>query len=170
MTAHPAAEGAERPTNRPIVVFGCSALKRSYRDLLRGFAVEQAPHDEGVQAYFVYRACWGALDQLCQRHVGVRWLGSCSCALPLTCLVRGTRDLLLSRMSRRQGHFMKASMLDSQLATLEEPAADEDDYGGVMVIDLTDDVDDVLARTEAAVRHALDVAGPRRPAPASPPA
>ena len=59
MTAHPAADDAERPTNRPIVVFGCSALKRSYRDLLRGFAVEHAKHvvDQGVQAYFVYRAC-----------------------------------------------------------------------------------------------------------------
>ena len=62
---------------------------------------------------------------------------------------------------------MKASMLDSQLATLAEPTADEDDYGGVMTIDLTDDVEDVQNRTEAAVRHALDVAGPRRPAPAS---
>ena len=59
MTAHPAADDAERPTNRPIVVFGCSALKRSYRDLLRGFAVEHAKHvvEKGVQAYFVYRAC-----------------------------------------------------------------------------------------------------------------
>lgn len=35
--------------------------------------------------------------------------------------LRGSRDLLWSRISSRQGHFMKASMLDSQLATLEEP-------------------------------------------------
>lgn len=37
--------------------------------------------------------------------------------------LRGTRELLWSRISGRQGHFMKPAMLDSQLATLEEPAA-----------------------------------------------
>jgi len=36
--------------------------------------------------------------------------------------LRGTRDLLLQRISGRQDHFMKPAMLDSQLAALEEPA------------------------------------------------
>jgi len=36
--------------------------------------------------------------------------------------LRGTREVLWSRISGRQGHFMKPAMLDSQLATLEEPA------------------------------------------------
>lgn len=35
------------------------------------------------------------------------------------------RDLLLDRMSNRPGHFMPPSLLDSQLATLEPPMADE---------------------------------------------
>lgn len=35
--------------------------------------------------------------------------------------LRGTREVLWSRISGRQGHFMKPAMLDSQLATLEEP-------------------------------------------------
>ena len=35
--------------------------------------------------------------------------------------LRGTRDVLWSRISGRSGHFMKPAMLDSQLATLEEP-------------------------------------------------
>ena len=35
--------------------------------------------------------------------------------------LRGNRELLWSRISSRQGHFMKPAMLDSQLATLEEP-------------------------------------------------
>ena len=76
MTAHPAAEGAERPTNRPIVVFGCSALKRSYRDLLRGFAVEHAKHvvDQGVQAYFVYRACLDRLSSSAGIALRTTWL------------------------------------------------------------------------------------------------
>ena len=37
----------------------------------------------------------------------------------------GNRELLASRMSVRPGHFMPASLLDSQLATLERPDADE---------------------------------------------
>jgi carbohydrate kinase (thermoresistant glucokinase family) len=39
--------------------------------------------------------------------------------------LEGSRELLLSRMSHRAGHFMPASLLDSQLATLEPPTADE---------------------------------------------
>lgn len=37
----------------------------------------------------------------------------------------GPRELLQERISARQGHFMPPSLLDSQLRTLEEPAADE---------------------------------------------
>jgi carbohydrate kinase (thermoresistant glucokinase family) len=37
----------------------------------------------------------------------------------------GDRGLLASRLARRVGHYMPASMLDSQLATLEAPTADE---------------------------------------------
>lgn len=35
--------------------------------------------------------------------------------------LHGSRELLLSRMSGREGHYMRAEMLDSQLATLEPP-------------------------------------------------
>jgi carbohydrate kinase (thermoresistant glucokinase family) len=34
-------------------------------------------------------------------------------------LLSGSRELLESRLSRREGHFMPASLLESQLATLE---------------------------------------------------
>jgi gluconokinase len=37
----------------------------------------------------------------------------------------GSRELLEQRIGARKGHFMPASLLDSQLATLEAPAADE---------------------------------------------
>lgn len=40
--------------------------------------------------------------------------------------LHGDPALLLSRMSQRDGHFMPAALLDSQLATLEEPADDEE--------------------------------------------
>ncbi|MGB4777243.1 gluconokinase [Microbacterium sp.] len=37
----------------------------------------------------------------------------------------GTRDVVLNRMMRRQGHFMPPALLDSQFATLEPPGEDE---------------------------------------------
>lgn len=67
------------------LVVACSALKRSYRDLLR------AAGDPHVR--FVYLA--------------------------------GSRALIAERLAQRRAHFMPPSLLDSQLATLEEPSADE---------------------------------------------
>jgi gluconokinase len=67
------------------LVVSCSALKRSYRDLLRAAG--------DPDARFVYLA--------------------------------GSRALLAERMARRRGHFMPPSLLESQLATLEEPGPDE---------------------------------------------
>lgn len=37
----------------------------------------------------------------------------------------GPKRVIASRLGSRRGHFMPASLLDSQLATLEPPAADE---------------------------------------------
>ena len=37
----------------------------------------------------------------------------------------GSRNLLAQRMATRQGHYMPASLLESQLAALEAPGADE---------------------------------------------
>jgi carbohydrate kinase (thermoresistant glucokinase family) len=39
--------------------------------------------------------------------------------------LRGTREVLAARIAGRKGHFMPASLLDSQLKTLEMPGADE---------------------------------------------
>ena len=39
--------------------------------------------------------------------------------------LRGTRELLAARMAARPDHFMPVSLLDSQLATLEELGPDE---------------------------------------------
>jgi len=67
------------------LVASCSALKRSYRDLLRSVGA--------ADVRFVYLA--------------------------------GSRPLLAERMATRRGHFMPPSLLDSQLATLEEPSPEE---------------------------------------------
>ncbi|KAG8213675.1 Ctr copper transporter family-domain-containing protein [Butyriboletus roseoflavus] len=44
--------------------------------------------------------------------------------------LKGDRDVLMARMQNREGHFMKAGMLESQLDTLESP---EDEPGVVTV-------------------------------------
>lgn len=40
-------------------------------------------------------------------------------------LLDGSRDALLTRLHNRPGHYMPASLLDSQLGTLERPSPDE---------------------------------------------
>jgi carbohydrate kinase (thermoresistant glucokinase family) len=72
-----------RRAGQPIIV-ACSALKRSYREIL-----EDGHDDVG----FVY--------------------------------LKGTKDQLAARMATRKGHFMPPGLLDSQLATLQEPTSDE---------------------------------------------
>ncbi|NHK28475.1 gluconokinase [Parvularcula flava] len=51
------------------------------------------------------------------------------------------REDLRHRLETRPGHFFKGSMLDSQLAALEEPEAG----GNVIVVDSSQPVDDLVA-------------------------
>ena len=46
---------------------------------------------------------------------------------PLTAfvLLRATRELLAERLAGRTGHYMTEQLLDSQLATLDDPEDDE---------------------------------------------
>ncbi|KZS96469.1 carbohydrate kinase, partial [Sistotremastrum niveocremeum HHB9708] len=91
------------------VVVACSALKKYYRDILRGTEKPRSvpehmdpPHPKLLPTYFVF--------------------------------ISGSRDVLWDRISSRKGHFMKAAMLDSQLATLEDPTGED----GVVVVRLED--------------------------------
>lgn len=88
------------------VVVACSALKRAYRDRLRGAAPDLA-----------------------------------------IVFLHGDRELLASRMSHRSDHFMPTTLLDSQLDTLETPAADEDP----IVLDIADTPDEIVAQAAAAL-------------------
>jgi len=90
------------------LVLTCSALKRSYRDVLRAAAPDLR---------FVF------LD--------------------------GSRALVAERLAGRRGHFMPASLLDSQLATLEAPAADEQAWTCDISQPPREIVDDLLARASA---------------------
>jgi len=55
--------------------------------------------------------------------------------------LKGSRDLLLGRMTARQGHFMPASLLDSQLATLEDPSGEP----GVVTVDIDASIERIVA-------------------------
>ena len=55
--------------------------------------------------------------------------------------LEGPRELLLSRMQARQGHFMPASLLDSQLQTLEPPTGEP----GVVTVAIDGALDDMVA-------------------------
>ena len=72
-------------------VITCSALKRSYRDVLR----EDVAALEGE-----HRVVFAHLD--------------------------GTADIIGGRLAGRRGHFMPASLLQSQIETLEDLEPDED--------------------------------------------
>ncbi|KAK4687454.1 gluconokinase, partial [Tremellales sp. Uapishka_1] len=100
---------------RPCVVIACSALKVWYRDILRG-AIEASPpeindlppaHPTANKAHGVHLA---ATENL----------------LTLFLYCKGTPELLAGRIAARKGHFMGAKMLESQLATLEDPTGEPD--------------------------------------------
>jgi len=82
-------------------VVTCSALKRTYRDILIGD----------------------------RRDVRLVYL-------------KGSRDLIQHRMAARHEHFMPVALLDSQFATLEEPAPDEH----AVVIDIGGTPAELVAR------------------------
>ena len=54
----------------------------------------------------------------------------------------GSRELLTRRMGERKGHFMPASLLDSQLETLEVPTGEP----GVVTVDIDDTIDGIAER------------------------
>jgi gluconokinase len=56
--------------------------------------------------------------------------------------LKGSRDLLMARMAARHGHFMPASLLDSQLATLEDPSGE----AGVVTVGIDAAVETIVAR------------------------
>ncbi|WP_377293316.1 gluconokinase [Rhizobium sp. SG2393] len=62
----------------------------------------------------------------------------------------GTRDLIAARLQGRQGHFASVALLDSQLATLERPGADE----APIVLDIALSPDALMDRAVNAIAAA----------------
>ncbi|QLY28534.1 gluconokinase [Nocardia huaxiensis] len=96
-------------------VITCSALKKTYRDILR-HSVTAHPTTELL---FLY--------------------------------LHGTRPLLALRTTTRTGHFMPPALLDSQLATLEDPRSEPD----VLTIDVAGTPRQVEAAALTALRDRL---------------
>ena len=61
--------------------------------------------------------------------------------------LHGPRELLAERMGHRPGHFMPATLLDSQLETLEEPTPDEH----AVALDIARPVDELVAAAVAGI-------------------
>lgn len=80
------------------IVLACSALRRLYRDILRGAHAGGTPAERAAQ--------------LAQTEV-------------YFILLNGDVDVVAQRVAARKGHYMPPSLLTSQLATLEPLAADE---------------------------------------------
>jgi gluconokinase len=59
------------------------------------------------------------------------------------------KQVILDRMAKRKGHFMKAGMVDSQFATLEfpDPAQEKD----VINIDVNAPIEEVIAKAISAI-------------------
>lgn len=67
---------------------------------------------------FTVLAC-SALREIYREQLGIRMPGVALVYL------RGDAATLAERLGQRSGHYMQRSMLESQLATLEEPSPDE---------------------------------------------
>ncbi len=61
--------------------------------------------------------------------------------------LHGNKELLFERMSARKDHYMPPSLLESQLATLEQPESDEN----AIVVSIDQTVSDIVEETERAL-------------------
>lgn len=64
--------------------------------------------------------------------------------------LKGSFEVIEARLQKRQGHYQKTGMLQSQFDSLEEPTADEKD---VFVIDIEQPLENVIADTETVIRN-----------------
>ncbi|KAE8228887.1 hypothetical protein CF326_g6162 [Tilletia indica] len=114
------------PAPRRACIIACSALKRKYRDLLRSH-----------QGYDTYPTT-DDISHLRGRCLDVYFL-----------YIQVPEKELIRRMHERKAHFMKESMLRSQLQTLEEP--DPENEPGILVLDGLGSKNEVDLRAEALI-------------------
>ena len=78
------------------------------------------------------------------------------CRPVLFVYLNGSRETLAGRLAARKGHFMPASLLDSQLATLEPPTPDEP---GIVPVSLEPPVEVVVATAIDGVAAQIGIPG-----------
>lgn len=108
----------------------CSAMKRSYRNILRlgpGFPIIEPSHGSTVN-----HSCGN--NEQADTHLSKPGLDLVF--LHLT----GSETILQARLSKRQGHFMQPRMLRSQLETLELLSNDEKG----LTVDIDCSLDDIV--------------------------
>ena len=88
------------------LVVACSALKRSYREILNRAGSVSYVH------------------------------------------LTGSFEVIYSRMSKREGHFMPESMLESQFAALEDPSTENN----VVTVDIDQPLDAIVAEIMLAIK------------------
>lgn len=67
--------------------------------------------------------------------------------------LKGDFDTIESRLRARKGHFFKPQMLVTQFETLQEPGPDE---GNVLIVDINQTLDEVVADTIATIKGAIN--------------
>ena len=108
------------------VVISCSALKKYYRDILRGRlklfstnkreeALLPLPNPDSFPTYFVF--------------------------------ITGKKEVILKRMKDRKLHFMKPEMLQSQLDTLESPEGED----GVVTVDVEESTESQVLKAKQGI-------------------
>jgi len=65
-------------------------------------------------------------------------------SLTLFIYLKGDKEIINERLSQRQNHYMPTTLLDSQLATLEEPNEQNEN---VITIDIQKSVDEIIKET-----------------------
>lgn len=110
------------------VVISSSALKKYYRDILRGKSGGDNPGptipNEAGDSVPTYPRSASTHYQLGTYFV----------------FINGPRELMEERIAGRKGHFMKPQMLESQLRTLESPVGEE----GVVQVELKDSTEEQI--------------------------
>ena len=121
--------------NKRGVVISCSALKKRYRDVLRGLGQE-----ENNVKLSTFENC-----QLLESSKPI--------LKTVFVYIEGTRDVLMDRMMKRTGHFMKPCMLDKQLEALENPVHEE----GIIVVSLMDSTEDQVRMAQQGLKRVLNM-------------
>lgn len=144
---------------RPGVIIACSALKKWYRDILRGTVEANPPTKDDLVSLAVpnpatIESCVDikplnhpqATAEAKAHHPATANL------LTLFLYCHGSPETLQDRISNRKGHFMGKQMLESQLKTLEDPRGED----GVAWVDIKATKEEVGDRAVKGVRSLVE--------------